>query len=164
MKELFRNVKERFSFIWIWRHRSSKTNFKNRKKAIFTDLGSFYLETNNDTRCHYEEDKRYIKFKPDSKLKNVIWQVLYYGVDHKKKECSDIANHLISLHTIDLVNFGKVYIYFDPGYFTWHDFHNDTTMVLDNGPRHGSNMDRIWIELGSFLERFGWIQNHELSS
>ena len=96
------------------------------KKVIFTDLGTFHLET-------YEKNKRYIIFKPDSELKNVIWEVLYYGMDRKKKECSDIANQLISLDEINLVDFGKIYIQFDPGYYKWHDFHGETW--VDPKPR-----------------------------
>ena len=96
------------------------------KKVIFRDIGTFHLET-------YGKNKRYIKFHPDSELKNVIWEVLYYGIDRKKKDCSDIANHLINLNTIDLVNFGKIYIYFDPGHYTWHDFHGETW--VDPKPR-----------------------------
>ena len=103
-----------------------KRTLRTGEKAIFTGLGSFYLET-------YEEDKKYIIFKPDAELKNVIWEVLYYGVDRKKKECSDIANHLINLNMIELVNFGKVYVYFDPGYYTWHDFHGE--IWVDPKPR-----------------------------
>ena len=103
-----------------------KRNLAAGKKVIFTGLGTFHLET-------YEEDKRYIKFKVDSELKNVIWEVLYYGIDRKKDSCSDIANDLINMNTINLVDFGQIYIYFDPGYFKWHDFHGE--IWVDTKPR-----------------------------
>ena len=103
-----------------------KRTLRAGKKAIFTGLGTFQLETD-------EKDNRYIKFKPDSELKNVIWEVLYYGVDRKAEDCTDIANQLISLDTINLFGFGKVYVYFDPGYFTWHDFHGE--IWVDTKPR-----------------------------
>ena len=96
------------------------------KKVTFTDLGTFHLET-------YGKNKQYIKFEADSELKNIVWEVLYYGRDRTAKECSDMAYQLLSMNTIDLVNFGKIYIYFDPGHYTWHDFHGETW--VDPKPR-----------------------------
>ena len=114
-----------------------KRTLLSGKKAVFENIGTFYLEEDASfTPSLYYEHERgrsYIKFKSDQDLKNVVWEVLYYGKDRKAKECTDIANQLISLNTIDLIGFGKVYIYFEPGYYTWHDFHGETW--VDPKPR-----------------------------
>ena len=113
-----------------------KRHLSAGKKVIFTDLGTFHLEYDKSFHPQqYEPDDppRYIKFEADSELKNVIWEVLYYGVDRKTRDCTDIANQLISMNAIELVNFGKIYIQFDPGYYKWHDFHGKTW--VDPKPR-----------------------------
>ena len=49
------------------------------------------------------------------------------------------------MQTIDLVNFGKVYVYFDPGYYTWHDFHEH-----ERGRSYGKTDDHrqgsVWVD------------------
>ena len=113
-----------------------KRHLSAGKKVTFTGLGTFHLVSDKSFHPQQYEpggSPRYIKFEPEYDLKTVIWEVLYYGIDRKTRDCTDIANHLISMNTIELVNFGKIYIYFDPGYYKWHDFHGKTW--VDPKPR-----------------------------
>ena len=91
------------------------------KKANFDGLGKFSRQIN-----YYVNGKEnhYIKFEPDPDLKELIYDVLYYGLlsDRRKDVKTDIEKALTSGKRINLENFGEVYIYWTPGYTKLDDF------------------------------------------
>ena len=82
-----------------------------KKAAVFKDLGKFRLI--NDR----------IRFEADLNLRNQLWNWGYHNMKIEEDKKTDILAVLISGKNIVLDGFGEVYIYFQPAFERWHDFH-----------------------------------------
>ena len=91
------------------------------KKAVFDGLGKFSWAIN---RYVNGKPDYFVRFEPDPDLKELIYDVLYYGPlsDRRKHLKTDIEKALANGKTIKLSGFGEVYIYWTPGYTKWDDF------------------------------------------
>ena len=87
-----------------------KRTLLDKKAAVFENLGKFRLI---EGRVHFEAN---------IKLRNLIWNHLYHNLKGEEPKTS-VANDLLSGKIIILDGFGKVYIWFQEGFYRWHDFH-----------------------------------------